>query len=262
MTWTSGFSGTVNIQVVALGCFGPTDTIIRTVVIHDPLCFITGPDTVSSGATGVSYTGNAGMSGYAWSVTGNATISGSATGQTVLINPGSLCDSSFLLTLTVTDTAGCTSTCNQSVWVTDGSPPTFTVPGAISFCVIDIQLANYLDSTMDITPERPEYYIFHAGDTLLDLDTALFNDNCCTTASIIIHWQIDFNGGDPNPIQGTGQPSDYPTDIQLPGTSDIPYYDVVHTIKYWLEDCEGNLSAQQTRNITIKPRPQVDKIPP
>ena len=60
----------------------------------------------------------------------------------------------------------------------------------------------------------------------------------------------------PAGINGTGQPSAYGTDIQFPGKVDG---DKVHTITYWITDCNGNDSLPETVNITVKPRPNVIK---
>jgi hypothetical protein len=146
-------------------------------------------------------------------------------------------------------------TVNVSV---DTQGPTFTAIAPRSFCVQDILQASYFDPTMDITPARPEYYLFKPGDTSLDLNPATFADNCCAPGTLVIHWQIDFNGGSPVPITGTGQPSTYGTDIELPGDGTL-FTDLVHTITYWLVDCNGNTSANSVVNITIKPRPDVIK---
>jgi hypothetical protein len=262
MTWTAGFTGVVCIQVVALGCDGPSDTVKRRVEIHDPDCLITGVDETLSGTTGLIYSGTAGMTGYQWSVTGNAVISGSTTGSSVSVNVGTLCDSTFILKLIVTDAYGCTDSCFKVVTVEDGTPPSFTAPAAVSFCVIDIQAAQYFQPTDDITPDRPEYYIFTVGSDVLDLDPATFSDNCCDPASLIIHWAIVCTGCPVPALTGTGQPSVSCPTFQFNGDNTTPYSDITHTITYTLEDCHNNNSDPQVRNIIIKPRPQVDKVPP
>jgi hypothetical protein len=86
---------------------------------------------------------------------------------------------------------------------------------------------------------------------------------------MVIHWRIDFMPT-PNPlppyslvntpsISGTGQPSAYGTNIQLPGDG-VTFLDVIHTITYWIVDCHNNITAETTVNITIKPRPNVIKL--
>jgi hypothetical protein len=163
-------------------------------------------------------------------------------------------------TVEVTDANGCTTTDSWTVTSEDTEPPTFTAPTPFGLCVESIFTANYWDPTMDIEPDRPDYYLFEAGETTLDLNTATFSDNCCTAAELEIHWRIDFNGGIPASITGTGQPSTFGLDIELPGDG-TTFTDLVHTITYWLVDCNGNPSPPETVNITIRPRPDVIKQP-
>jgi len=163
-------------------------------------------------------------------------------------------------TVLVTDANYCTTAETWTVSSEDTEPPTFTPPTPFGLCVESIFTANYWDPTMDIEPDRPDYYLFEAGETTLDLNTATFSDNCCTPAELEIHWRIDFYGGTPASITGTGQPSTFGLDIELPGDG-TTFTDLVHTITYWLVDCNGNLSPPETVNITIRPRPDVIKQP-
>jgi len=160
------------------------------------------------------------------------------------------------ITWTATNVSG-SANCQQLVTVTDNEAPTFTMPGTMTECVESIQNATYDPATMDITPARPDYYIFSSGDPRLDISS--LNDNCCGTASMTINWRIDFSGG--GSISGTGQLSAHGSDIQFPGDT-APYdTDLVHTITYWVVDCHGNTSPTKTQTITIKPRPNVVKMP-
>ncbi len=255
MHWANGFSGSVYIRVDVNGCPPAKDTV-RLVVIHDPDCEITGISATSNDSAGIVFTGSPGMSGYSWSIHGNGTITSGATNDSVEVTSGSLCDSTFTLTLTVTDSVGCSSTCTKTVTVTDGTPPTFTAPGPFSFCVIDIQSASYLND--DIFPPRPEHFIFYPEDEYFDVDPASYSDNCCLDEDLILHWEIQFFMGIQDPISGTGQPSDYTDAILFDGAAGA---DMTHTIRYRLEDCHGNFSAWETRDIVIKPRPTIIKDP-
>jgi hypothetical protein len=195
---------------------------------------------------------------YVWSwPSGWSYISGQGTTQ-IWVNAGTAGQNGQI---SVNAKNGCgngpTKTLNVSVVA---SIPSFTSPNPVSFCVVNIDTASFFNG--DITPERPEYYLFQPGDVSLDLDTATFTDNCCDTDNLEIHWQITFYGGSPSAISGTGQPSSILTAIQLPGVSTTPYADLTHTITYWLVNCNGNESAHIPVQITIKPRPQIDKIPP
>ena len=170
-------------------------------------------------------------------------------------------------TWTVIDGTGNTATCNQRIEVKDSTPPTFTAPPAFSFCVENVVSADYLLHTLTVNPD-PDYYLFKKGSTLFDLDPVAnnFSDNCCATNSLVLHWRFDF-ANTPNPaappamlthasITGTGQPSTYSTDIQIPGDG-VTFTNVVNTISYWLVDCNGNGSAEKLVTVTIKPRPDV-----
>jgi hypothetical protein len=149
--------------------------------------------------------------------------------------------------------------CTQTVTVTENEPPTFTLPPAMSECVLSIQQAVYDPAnvvTDNYSPNRPDYYILKTGSTALDISN--LSDNCCAVNTLIIHWRIDFSGG--TSLSGTGQPSTYGSDIVLPGDG-VTYNELYHSINYWIEDCEGQLYPEQQVNITIKPRPNLIKVP-
>ena len=172
-----------------------------------------------------------------------------------------------LRTWTLTDAAGNTTTCIQQLNVQDTTPPTFTAPAPFSVCVENVWSADYLTNTLKINPD-PDYFLFTKGNTLFDLDPAgnNFSDNCCPVNTLVIHWRLDFSdtpNQTPPPallthasISGTGQPSTYGANIQIPGDG-VNYTSIVHTITYWLVDCNGNSSGSYTVNITVKPRPNV-----
>jgi len=150
-----------------------------------------------------------------------------------------------------------TDTCFQTITVIDNEPPDFTPPQPQTYCVIDLQDALYFDPTMDITPDRPEYYILSDTDKAnLSPNPALFIDNCSPASEMTLYWRIDFNGGDPAPITGTGPLSDYTGELRFAG--DVTN-DVVHTSTYWLIDAAGNSSLDKTVTITITPRPNIIK---
>ena len=74
MTWANGFSGTVNIQVIANGCYGPSAQVTRTVIVNPrPAPTISGSNTICA-ETPYSYTTESGMTNYIWSVSAGGTI--------------------------------------------------------------------------------------------------------------------------------------------------------------------------------------------
>jgi hypothetical protein len=166
------------------------------------------------------------------------------------------------ITWTATNLSGSVS-CTQTVTVVDNIKPTFVLPTPFIECVESIFTAVYDATTTDITPPRPEYYTFKTGDIRLNLDPAKFADNCslssCTPPPTAIRWQIDFFGGTPSSLTGTGQPSTH-ADFQLPGDG-VAFANVKHTITYWITDCAGNESLPMSQDITIKPRPKLTKVP-
>src|SRR5262249_12352715 len=88
-----------------------------------PTCSISGPDgPLCPGASSQTYSAPASTS-YEWSISGNGTINGSTTGQTVSVTAGNVCNGSFVLSLKGTNDAGCNSTCTKTVNIGDSQAP-------------------------------------------------------------------------------------------------------------------------------------------
>ncbi len=192
---------------------------------------------------------------YTWSMTGANSGSGSGPIGYYTFNKGVT-----EITWTATNAAG-SDVCTQTIKVIDNQPPAFSIPADLMYCVLQIFTAEYFNPTMDITPVRPDYYVFKAGNTDLDLDPSTFSDNCPISCIFEIRWRIDFEDGTSLPALPatyiTGQPSAYSLDIQFPGDA---ISNVFHHITYQVVDCSGNVSAPQVRKITIDPRPNVTKV--
>jgi hypothetical protein len=190
---------------------------------------------------------------YTWTMTGATTASGTGQIGYYTFNKGVT-----TITWTATNTAG-SGECTQTITVIDNQPPTFSIPTDKEYCVLNISEAEFDAPTIDITPARPDYYIFAAGNTDLDLVTGTFGDNC--TCSFEIRWRIDFEDGTFLPALPdtliSGQPSVYSIAIQLPGNA---ISNALHHITYQIIDCSGNVSAPKTVGIIIKPRPDVIKV--
>jgi hypothetical protein len=94
MTWANGFSGTVNIQVTASGCNGPSAQVIRTITVAPPVGTPSTPTPsgtiICQGSVPTTYTTSANnATSYNWTVTGTGnTISGTGTTGTVTWAPG------------------------------------------------------------------------------------------------------------------------------------------------------------------------------
>ncbi|WP_423130330.1 MBG domain-containing protein [Gaoshiqia sp. Z1-71] len=156
----------------------------------------------------------------------------------------------------------------QVITIADNTPPVLADVPSVSFCVENIFEGTYNglpEPDADIAEPRPDYYLFHAGDTGLDLDAgAYFSDACTPAGNIALNWSITDNYGQPvadengTPLTGiTGQPSAHGADIVFAGA---PNGNVYYTITYWLADYCGNESAPKSAGITITPRPEVIKL--
>ncbi len=136
---TTGLSG-YQYRVSFTNLQGSCTTNAATLTVNPlPVCSITGNDPVCPNSTGNIYTAPAGMSSYAWSISGNGTIQGAANTRTVTVNAGSVCDASFTLTLVIINDKGCTSTCQKEVTVKVTGD--FTMPGNDGKTVACISLA-------------------------------------------------------------------------------------------------------------------------
>ncbi|WP_296682684.1 gliding motility-associated C-terminal domain-containing protein [Flavobacterium sp.] len=98
---------------------------VTITTIPSPSCLITGTDGPICPSTESSFSAPSSAS-YLWDISGNGTISGSTTSQTVTLTTGSTCNASFTLTLNTTDANGCTSTCTKTVVVNDTTAPIVT----------------------------------------------------------------------------------------------------------------------------------------
>jgi hypothetical protein len=192
---------------------------------------------------------------WTWVMSGATTGSGTGAIGNYTFNVGVT-----TITWTATNISG-TDVCVQTITVVDNQAPGFIVPTDRSYCVEDIYGATYWDPTVDITPDRPEYYLFVAGNTDLDLDTTTFTDNCAPGCLFEIRWHITFEDGTFLPVLPatyiTGQPSLYGMNIQFPGSVTS---NVFHHVTYQVADCHGNVSPPQTILVTVKPRPNVIKL--
>ncbi|MBN1447337.1 MAG: PKD domain-containing protein, partial [Bacteroidetes bacterium] len=121
-------SGSYTLTLTVTDNNGCTETVTRTITVKaNPTCSITPVGDVCPGSTGNIFNAPNGAYTYAWSISGNGTINGSTTGQSVSVDAGNAA-APFTLTLTITETTFpfCTSTCSLVVNVQDIEPPTIT----------------------------------------------------------------------------------------------------------------------------------------
>lgn len=210
----------------------------------------------NDGEINITVTGGTPPYTYAW--TGPAGFTSTDEDLTGLV--------SGTYTVVVTDANGCEATGSWPVTSEDTEPPTFTAPGPFDFCVINIISAQYdgaPEPAADIipllpehgNPRRPDWYLVGSGSN--ELDITGIADNCCAPEDIDIAWTITFDPLVGGTLSGTGQPS-LSTPIQLWGTA--TNVEVNHTITYTVTDCNGNEAAVVTRNILVRPRPEVIKL--
>jgi hypothetical protein len=109
-----------------------TNTV--TITVFELVCTITGPDGPVCPGEILEYSAPVGMTSYAWSVTGNATIVGANNLQTVTITADSYselddCVGSFTLFLTINE-SDCESSCQLTIFIQPPPPAQFITPPA------------------------------------------------------------------------------------------------------------------------------------
>ena len=121
------FSATATLRLTAVqanGCIEVDDIVLTVSPL--PVSSITGPASTCPGASS-QFRAPPAMSAYSWSIAGNATITGSATQQTVTVRSGNNCRQPFTLTLNVTSNK-CSTVCATNVMVNDTTAPTLVCP--------------------------------------------------------------------------------------------------------------------------------------
>lgn len=248
------------------GGLGVFTAFKKITIVPDPVVTVTGGG-VACGNNGATFeatvTGGTGTISWQWQssydgLTGWSSIAGAASPVYVWVTSAA---GLFFFRCHVSATgAACSSPYSAVVpllVIPDTVPPRLTAPpGPFHFCVEKIGYAWYSTPSGEVIIDLPEYFLFRSGDRFFDLDSTTFTDNCCPAGSLTIHWRIDFQGGTPAPVFGTGQPSEYPGDIRFEADT-ITYGIAVHTITWWLTDCNGVESVPQTAEILITPRPRI-----
>ncbi|WP_316634030.1 Ig-like domain-containing protein [uncultured Flavobacterium sp.] len=200
VTTTIGNSVTVPVPTAASGTFAynlvsvqdsssttcsQAQTGTATITVNPlPICSITGSNgPLCPSSTGNSYSAPAGMSNYSWSISGNATIPGNASSQTVLVTSGVGCGVSFTLNLTITDNNGCQSTCSETINVQDTTKPTWTT------------LVGALDATVQCSDTQA----LASAQAIFPIAT----DNCDSDVSNIVKISGQFVASQSCPNAGT-----------------------------------------------------------
>ena len=232
----------------------PPDTTIYVGVENCISTFDPGIPELIQGAAPIDWT---------WEMTGATIASGSTPGATPLpdlIGPTSFNVGTTTITWIATNVSGA-DTCSHTITVIDTISPVIASLDPLEECVESIFDAVFHAPTIDIAPDRPEYFLFEPGNTLLDLDVTDLSDNCLG-CDYEIRWRIDFADGTALPVLpatfNAGQLSTYGSEIRFPGDG-VTFQDVEHSITYWIVDCNNNVSTPQTNTITVTPRPELIK---
>lgn len=127
------------------------DTCTITVAAS-PGCLIAGDTLLCPNSRGNIYTGPPGMINYEWTVSGNGAISGTNNQDSVIVNAGSGCNNPLFITLNVTNTNNCDSTCSIIVPVRDNKPPDWTTPVGTLDRTVECSDATGLANAQGLTP--------------------------------------------------------------------------------------------------------------
>ncbi|TAL02763.1 MAG: hypothetical protein EPO07_06990, partial [Verrucomicrobia bacterium] len=121
----SSVSATLRLTVVQVNGCTETDDIVLAVQ-QPPVCSIAGVTNTCPRTTN-TFSAPAGMTSYAWSVSGGGSISGAANQQTVKVVASSTCGTNYTLALNFI-TNVCSAFCSQDVAVIDSGAPVLTCP--------------------------------------------------------------------------------------------------------------------------------------
>ncbi|GAP69547.1 protein containing HYR domain, partial [Bacteroidales bacterium 6E] len=103
-------------------CISPNRAKIDVNVNANPVAEITGPDGPACPNAELTYNGPADMDAYEWTVSGDASISGSNTGSSVTVIAAADCEGSFTVSLKITK-SGCTDETSKTVTIEDKTAP-------------------------------------------------------------------------------------------------------------------------------------------
>ncbi|MBN2508571.1 MAG: hypothetical protein JXQ71_17980, partial [Verrucomicrobia bacterium] len=119
----------------ANGCIATDEVHLHVTPL--PEVSIAGPAVAPCLGQAIPFSAPAGMDAYAWSISGNGSISGGANEPLVTVTAGNTCNAPFTLSLTVIAN-GCANSYSRAVLVNDTTPPQLTAPpDAILECPAD-----------------------------------------------------------------------------------------------------------------------------
>jgi len=199
VNWDVAGPGTVSVNYTnANGCSPASAAILNVSVTSGIVATITGASTVCP-STSNNYTATAGMTTYAWSISGNGTITSALDAPTVTVLAGTNCNSTFTLTLIVTNSDGCNSTTTKEVNVNDTQLPVIstTATGSYLECnpTVIAPVFTGLDNCEGVfTPVVTTSGPSNTGCAYTQTWTANYTDACMNAAlpvSITFTWTQD-----------------------------------------------------------------------
>ena len=146
VTWNSLGANVVTVTYVNVNGCSPSNPIIYPVTVYAlPTPTISGLTSVCEGASGVVYSTEAGMSGYIWSVSSGAIITGGGNGNSTITLTWTTAGIHTVF-VNYTDVNGCTANTAASWPVTVNQLPTvvftYNTPNSCSGLPLNIQLSS------------------------------------------------------------------------------------------------------------------------
>lgn len=133
VTWNVAGSKSISVTYInGNGCLAVTPTNFPVTVNALPVPTITGPANACIGGTSVTYSTDAGMSGYIWTVSGGGTIASGAGTNTIMVNWNAL--GAQTVQVTYTNGSGCNPMIPTQQNVTVASLPVPTIAGNNAGC--------------------------------------------------------------------------------------------------------------------------------
>lgn len=127
VTYVAAWYGTTIITASAAGCPNAKTAMHTVTIRQSPACSITGQDPLCPLSAGNVYTAIAPTAtAWAWAISVNGSIPGPKNASTVSVTSGAACNETFTLSVTITDSYGCQSTCPKTVLIEDLVKPTWT----------------------------------------------------------------------------------------------------------------------------------------
>ncbi|MDR2979691.1 MAG: hypothetical protein LBV02_04540 [Bacteroidales bacterium] len=168
-------------------CESDMDTLNITVRTL-PVCGITGPDTVCPGSI-TAYVAPDHMRSYAWSITGSAAVTGSTDQHAVSIQAADTCQTAFNVSLTLTDSNGCVSSCHSAVRIASPSIKV-TAPANKTVEACDLAFVAMLADTFHVWKSGFGFIEAGCAATTPDLADSLIVYDRCSTVSKTIYYIV------------------------------------------------------------------------